>query len=380
MRIKFVYRLLIVFLLLGNGGFTQGISEAARDKCIQVVNAIQYSNDPDKLLFRYRCGGPNPDSWAIYELSSGRAYDFTVLNNATKNAINDSPTYSRDGKLITFVAGQDNHRNIFIMNADGSNVRQLTKDYNENLKEDGKDVVAMRLNAAPSFSPDGKRVIFARSGVKRQKPKHFLDPLLPSRWDIYEIEVETGKERRLTNYEFYSISKPSFLPDGKRFIFSAEMRIVVSDSESGINRKDQNRYRSKYKDNSIFIMDGENNVLEPILKNGRHSDDPQIAREGAVAFRSDVTDIDGLGRLGGIYYDLFVFYKGESKRVVNERYGDLHFTVSPDGTRVVFSYDSHANPHGGVAIINLDGTGRNTIRIPWRQLKKKTIQSDNKKQ
>jgi Tol biopolymer transport system component len=341
----------------------QGESEAASDKCIDVVNAIQYSNDPDKLLFRHRCGGPNPDSWAVYELSNGRDYAFTVLNNATKNAINDSPSYSRDGKLITFVAGQDNHRNIFVMNADGSNVRQLTKDYNENPKDDGKDVVAMRLNAAPSFSPDAKRVIFARSGVKRQKPKHFLDPLLPSRWDIYEIEIETGKERRLTNYEFYRISQPFYHPDGKRFIFSAEMSIVVSDLESGINRKAQDRYWDQYRWNTIFIMDGVNNELKPILKNGRYSGEPQIAREGAVVFRSEVNDMDGLSRLGGIYYDLFVFSKGKTKRLVNERLSGLRFTVSPDGNHVVFSYSMDPITVG-LSIINLDGTGQREIDIP----------------
>jgi Tol biopolymer transport system component len=364
MRIKFVCSMLIVFLLLGTGGFMQGISEAASDECFQVVNAIQFSNDPDKLLFRHRCGGPNnPDFWAIYEFSSGKAHDFDVLHNATKNAIHDSPSYSRDGKLIAFVAGQDNHRNIFVMNADGSNVRQLTHDYNESPKEVGKDVVSMRLNDWPSFSPDGKRVIFVRSGVKRQKPKHFLDPLLPSRWDIYEIEIETGKERRLTKYEFFQISRPFYLPDGKRFIFSAEMRINAPDSESGINRKARDRYEDKYDFNAIFIMDGVNNELKPILKNGRHSDEPQIAREGAVVFRSEVNDMDGLSRLGGIYYDLFVFSKGKTKRLVNERLSGLRFTVSPDGNHVVFSYSMDPITIG-LSIINLDGTGQREIDIP----------------
>ncbi len=96
-------------------------------------------------------------------------------------------------------------------------------------KSMGRHVVSMRLNNSPPFSPDGKLILFKRSAVKRQKPEYSYDQMPPSRWDIYEIEVETGKERRLTNYEFYRISQPFYLPDGKRFIFSAEMRIVVSD-------------------------------------------------------------------------------------------------------------------------------------------------------
>jgi Tol biopolymer transport system component len=379
MRIKYWFGFFVIFLLLGNGGFMQGISEAASDECIHIVNAIQYSNDPDKLLFRYRCGGRyNPDFWAVYEFSSGRAYDFDVLHKATKNAIHDAPSYSRDGKLITFIAGQDNHRNIFVMNADGSNVRQLTHDYNETSGEVGKDVVAMRLNATPSFSPDGKRVIFKRSAVKRVKPKYDDDPLLPSRWDIYEIEIETGKERRLTNYEFYLISQPFYLLDGKQFIFSAEMSYVVPDSESGLNRKARDRYEDKYEFNAIFIMDGVNNELKPILKNGRHSGEPQIAREGAVVFRSEVNEMDGISRVGGIYYGLFVFQNGRIKRVVKDPFSNLRFTVSPDGEHVVFSF-SMDPVSVALSIIKLDGKGQRDIDIPWQGLKKQIVQSGNKK-
>jgi dipeptidyl aminopeptidase/acylaminoacyl peptidase len=373
MTIKFVCRMLIVFLLLGNGGFMQGISEAASDECIQVVNAIQFSNDPDQLLFRYHCGGPNnPEFWAVYELSSGRVYDFTVLNKATKNAINDSPSYSRDGKLITFVAGQDNDRNIFVMNADGSNVRQLTHDYNESPKEVGKDIVKMRRNDAPSFSPDGRCIIFGRSGFKRQKPLYFRDPMYPTHWDVYEIEIETLKERRLTNYEFHSISQPYYLPDGKRFIFSAYLH-TMEDSESGMDRKTRDKYWDKYKENTIFIMDGENNVMQPVLKNKRHSDEPQIVRDGLIVFRSDVTDIEGIVRTGTIYYDLFVYRNGSIERLANELYEVVRFTVSPDGTKVVFSFRIYGSPDVELSVINLDGTGRKEIRIPWRQLENQEI-------
>jgi len=376
MTIKFVCSVLIVFLLLGNGGFMQGDSEAASDECIHVVNAIQFSNDSDKLLFRYRCGGPNPDFWAVYEFSSGRAYDLDVLHKATKNAINDSPSYSRDGKLITFVAGEDSHRNIFVMNADGSNVRQLTHDYNENPKEVGSNVVTMRLNASPSFSPDGKRIIFKRSGVKRQKPEQFGDPMLPSRWDIYEIEVETGKERRLTNYEFYLISQPFYLPDGKRFIFSSNLSINASQTESGVEEKARHKYWDKNKENTIFIMDGQNNALIPVLKKGRHSDEPRFVREGVIVFRSDVTDVDGVARTGTIYYDLFAYKNGRITRLLNARYRRIfNFSMSPDGLKTALLERTVDYPYVELSVINIDGTGKREIRIPWRQLDKQNTRT-----
>lgn len=358
----------------------QEISEASDADCNSIVNGITFSNDPDKLLFRHRCrGANNPNYWAVYELSSGRTYDFNVLNKATKNAINDLPAYSRDGKLITFVAGQENYRNIFVMNADGSNVRQLTYNYNENAKEVGKDIVTMRLNDAPSFSHDGKRIIFKRSGVKRTKPAQFGDPMLSSRWDIYEIEIETSKEHRLTNYEFYLISQPFYLPDGKRFIFSANLSINASPIESGIESKTRDKYWDKYKWNTIFIMDGEKKDLAPVLKNGRHSDEPKLVQDGVIVFRSDVTDVDGIARTGTIYYDLFIYRAGRITRLVKAPMRILSISLSPDGAKVAFIYRLDDATDADLSIINLDGTERKEILIPWQELTKKTAQIEKKK-
>lgn len=379
MTIKFVYSILIVFLLLGNGGFMQGNSEAASDECIQVVNAIQFSNDPDKLLFRYHCARPNnPNFWAVYEFSSGRAYDFDVLHKATKNAIHDSPSYSRDGKLITFVAGQDNHRNIFVMNADGSNVRQLTHDNNENPKEVGKDLIEIRFNDTPSFSSDGRRIIFKRSDTKRTKPLFYTDAMRPSRWDIYEIDIQTGKKQRLTNYAFHIISQPYYLSDGKRFIFSAYLQTIPSEQESGIDSRTRGKYWNKYKDNTIFIMDGKNNALTPVLQNGRHSDEPQIGSDDMIIFRSRVNEIDKMPPGGPFFYDLFVYKNGRISRLVNAPLQGLHFSVSPDGTRAVLSYASYDSSHVELSVIDFDDKKRIAIRIPWHQLRTKTIQPGNK--
>jgi hypothetical protein len=121
-----------------------------------------------------------------------------------------------------------------------------------------------------------------------------------------------------------------------------------------------------------------NNELKPILKNGRHSGEPQIAREGAVVFLSDVNDMDGIARVGGIYYGLFVFQNGRIRRVINEPFSGLEYTVSPDGEHVVFSF-SMDPVSVALSIIKLDGTDRSRIRIPWRGLKEQTVQSSSKK-
>ncbi len=85
---------------------------------------------------------------------------------------------------------------IWIMNADGSNKRQVTSN--------GK------ANFGPYFFPDGKRVIFA-SNMDDPKGRNF---------DLYKINTDgTGLERITFNDTFDGF--PMFSPDGKKLVFAS---------------------------------------------------------------------------------------------------------------------------------------------------------------
>ena len=89
----------------------------------------------------------------IYEANP----DGTELKRLTKSAGYDAEgSYSADGKSIVFCSNRSGKKNLelYIMDADGKNVRQLTK---------APDC----YNGGPFFSPDGKRVIF-RSDRKKK--------------------------------------------------------------------------------------------------------------------------------------------------------------------------------------------------------------------
>lgn len=103
---------------------------------------------------------------------------------------NSSPVFSPDGKKIAF-AGQDKgHFDIFMMNTDGTNMVRLTSAK----KEKGS---GMASNEDPSFSPDGRHVVFTsnRSGKNQ----------------IYIISVDGTNEKRITfdNFNYY---KPRWSP------------------------------------------------------------------------------------------------------------------------------------------------------------------------
>ena len=101
---------------------------------------------------------------------------------------------------------------IWVMNADGSNKRQVTRN--------GK------ANFGPYFFPDGKRVIFA-SNMDDPRGRNF---------DLYKINVDgSGQERITFNGTFDGF--PMFSPDGKRLVFAS------------------NRNAAKEGDTNVFIAD-----------------------------------------------------------------------------------------------------------------------------
>ena len=97
---------------------------------------------------------------------------------------------------------------LFVMNRDGSNLRQVTK--------------LGGANFAPSWHPDGKRLIFA-SNVQDPKGRNF---------DIYTINIDgTGLERISFNETFDGF--PMFSPDGKKLVFASN-RNAKAEGETNV--------------------------------------------------------------------------------------------------------------------------------------------------
>ncbi|MBX7045950.1 MAG: hypothetical protein K1X86_08940 [Ignavibacteria bacterium] len=83
---------------------------------------------------------------------------------------------------------------IYIMDADGSNKKQITHNSSANF--------------APFFFPDGKRILFC-SNIEDPQGRNF---------DIYAINIDgTGLEKITNCPEFDGF--PMFSPDGKKFVF-----------------------------------------------------------------------------------------------------------------------------------------------------------------
>jgi TolB protein len=107
---------------------------------------------------------------------------------------------------------EPNNFEIWVMNADGTNKRQVTK--------------LGAASFAPFFTPDGKRIIFS-SNLENPRGRNF---------DLYLIHTDGTNLERVTRTEVFD-GFPMFSPDGKKLVFAS------------------NRNAKQRGDTNIFIAD-----------------------------------------------------------------------------------------------------------------------------
>jgi len=117
-----------------------------------------------------------------------------LIKRLTKTwGIDTSPSWSPDGKHIAFVSSRAGNPHLYLMNPDGSGQKRITFQGN--------------YNQTPNFSPRGDLIAFtARDEFNR--------------FDIFTLEVATGKIARLTQDQGNN-EDPSFSPNGRLVVFSS---------------------------------------------------------------------------------------------------------------------------------------------------------------
>jgi len=154
--------------------------------------------------------------WPLYPYDIYKANpDGTDLVRLTNNATYDAePVVSPDGKQIVFGSQRDGDFDIYIMNADGSNVRRLT----DRVGYDG----------GPWFSPDGTKIVwrawYPETKAERDQWKDCMEKnyIVAVPLDLWVMDAD-GSNKRMILKNGATNFAPSWHPDGNRIIFASNM-------------------------------------------------------------------------------------------------------------------------------------------------------------
>lgn len=232
-----------------------GCANSNTDKGKQdFISEISFSPDGKKILFSRRNGG-RPYMLHVYDLTTAELSAYQSPKEETWM----QARYSFDGKHIVFTAmplieckEDPANAQIAVMDPDGKNVKKITK--------------TTGLKLYPSFSHSGRKIIFARADVIREKGSRTP----AADYDVYEVDVATGRETRLTHFRFFSMSRPYYFPDDKTFIFWGDFpraypAIPDSDGNRAIMDKIRKELEAKYQRNSIYVMQANEKELKSYL-------------------------------------------------------------------------------------------------------------------
>ncbi len=120
--------------------------------------------------------------------------------------------FSPDGSKIIFSVQNSGYSDIYLMNADGSEQKQLTD-----------SAGGTKSFFSPSFSPDGRKIVFA--SARNNEAGRYTS-------DIYTMNLDGSGEVHLTS-DIHHDSQPRFSPDGSKIVYSSYRKDDPSRGSAG---------------------------------------------------------------------------------------------------------------------------------------------------
>ena len=153
--------------------------------------------------------------WPIYE-----SYDIfktnldgNILANLTPNSrVMMQKPLSPDGTKIVFTSMRTGDLELFIMDTDGSNVKQITSE--------------LGYDGGAFFSPDGKKLVFRSSRPKTEEEIEKYISLLeqglvePTNMELYTVNIDGSNLKQITNLGKANWA-PYYHPSGEKIVFSS---------------------------------------------------------------------------------------------------------------------------------------------------------------
>ena len=235
---------------------------------------------------------------SIINVSSGTATPFTAPADAADFG------FTRDGSMVAYSDLDENGiAQVFVMDADGSNVRQITHGEGSVRTSPG-ELLGIGTHGGLDWSPDGSMIAY-----EADTPDGLSQ--------IFTVRVSDGVSTRVTSEPAGAVDPGGWTPDGRALIFSAPNLSI-------------NHYSAL----SVDLGTGRTELIVP------DASTPELSPDGAwIAFNSWTKPPD---------IRLIVANSDGSGRRVIARFGgdDGYEEWSPDSTKVAFVADMDQNGFG----------------------------------
>jgi dipeptidyl aminopeptidase/acylaminoacyl peptidase len=271
-------------------------------------------------------GRRNADIWSVPADGSAAA-KLLVGGDKTEN----TPRWSPDGKTLAFISNRDGEMQIYVADAGGGNVKQLTR-------------VAGGVQPPMVFSPDSTLVAFVsdvKMGEAAPANVHVLTRLLFRHWDewrenvrhhVFVAPISGGEARDLTPGDFDS---PPTQQEDAAIVFSPDSKELVF-----VSNREGNDKEAYTTNNDVWSVPVSGGTAKKLTPNPASDLQPQFTPDGKYmivrAQRRPQFESDRF------YLDVYDRSTGR-KRTVFETpdlsVGD--FTLSRDGATIVFTATSN---------------------------------------
>lgn len=239
-------------------------------------------------------------NWEIYLVQA----DGSGMTRLTDNEVVDtSPDWSPDGRQIVFRSRRDGSADLFIMDADGTNARNLIKDPVDSIFDDfyprwnpARDLIAMYTDRfyEPSVGCAWHRVAYMPRGGGKDS--------------IVVLDAHMTEQETL-----------AWSPDGSTIVYSSRCDFA---SEQAVE---------------LFSWNIDTDEITQLTDNGYSNSDPAFSLDGRFLAYQSVRNAGGA--------DIFVrnLETGEERNVTNHPGKDSHPTWSPDGRFLAYVTNRDGN-------------------------------------